>query len=132
MISRSNPHIPSLGKSLEEVLSGWFDLVKTPTHPFIITGWDVSTGKTFSIQFNKIMRDEKFKTSRGIISTTREATKAELDEIDVAIMGGFFQIEKRSISGCLGTYKLNGAGKVVEHLHRSTARKIPRSFISEG
>jgi hypothetical protein len=122
---------PSLGNTSREIWNAWKEIRAYPRQ--IIVGVVCGTGCFAFNSRGEMKVCERFKCSNGAyISTVREPTKAELDDLDEAIQRGWIQIESHMISGCTGTYVYSNAGQTVKVHHQATGKPLPEWLVTEA
>jgi hypothetical protein len=110
---------PSIGITAKEIFQRWRDLPQSPHSKHLVVGKIAGEGM-FSWRDGKIVREFVEYNRRGNLATCREATNAEIESIHEAIERGWFQIEARTASGCMGVYPVEIS--VVKVYHQATGR----------
>lgn len=119
--------IRSLGSTPEEVWQRWRELSEAPQHTrHAVVGWLPLEG-VYSWRAGKVVREFAQRSSEapyGYAAWQRDATRNELDAVWRAIERGWFQVEARQVTGCLGLSTNPDAGKTVQVYHQATGRRL--------
>lgn len=111
----------SLGTDLESIHAAWRELSRHTTSQHVVSALVPLVGR-FAMREQRIVRIEEQRDQRGGATNYRDATRAELDEIDHAIASGTIQIEARTASGALG---YAAPSELVRVYHQATGRALP-------
>jgi hypothetical protein len=125
---------PSLGGTGREIYQAWKALSEGPQPPRAsIEGYVPGVGR-FGWRDGKIQALEArhMGRGRGYVSTTRDATVREIQELHDAIDRGQFQVEQRTIRGALGVREHADAGALEKVLHQATGRPLPEFLETEA
>jgi hypothetical protein len=120
----SKREIPSLGETGRDIYQGWKRVSGDPMPGSIVVGHAIGAGE-FDWRGDKIVRLFHKKSKTGYVSTYRDATPQEIEDLHHAIDMGAFQVEQRARYGAGGVREFTNAGEVQKVFHQATGRPLP-------
>lgn len=126
---------PSLGGTPEAVWGAWRRLSEAPQwQRRLVVGVILGEG-VYSWRYGRVVREFKTRASRlprGYVAWIRPATDAELNRLWLAIERGWFQVEGRRATGCIGLNTDPDAGETVVIFHQARGKAIVLTPKEEG